>query len=121
MPFITQKQGLMDINTKQGGYQMEQILVNYEAVNEEIARLRTQITSSVIDPVNAEYRQIQTSLQQVDGATNAAYQEALEINREKALAAANTMEKLLNFIFNSARQIQISEEQIARSFGGTRR
>ena len=100
---------------------MSQILVNYEAVNEEIARLRAHMTANVVDAVNTEYRQLQTNLRQADGETNAAYQEALEINREKALVAASTMERLLSFMFNSARQIQISEEQIARSFGGTRR
>ena len=100
---------------------MSQILVNYEAVNEEIARLRAQITTNVITPIDAEYRQLQSTLSQVDGETNAEYQEAMDINKEKALVAASALERLLGFMFNSARQIQISEEQIARSFGGVRR
>ena len=100
---------------------MRTIQVNYEAVNAKIAQLRGHITSSIISPVESEYRQIQSNLRQVDGEACAGLQEAVNENRQKALAAASVLERLLSFMSNSSRQIQLTEEQIARAFSTARR
>ena len=107
--------------THQGRICMGTYNINYEEVNAEIRRLRNHLASSVINPSEREYRQIQTTLRQVDGAATAEFQEAMNENREKTVAAAMTLERLLSFISNTSRQIQTSENQIARSFNIIRR
>ena len=100
---------------------MGTIQVNYDEVNAEIRRLRSHLTSQITSPINNEYRQIQSNLRQVDGATNANFREAMDENQRKTIVAANILDRLLHFIANSSRQIQINENQIARSFNASRR
>ena len=100
---------------------MRTIQVNYDAVNAKIAQMRGHIASNIINPVEGEYRQIISNLRQVDGAACASLQEAIDENRQKAIAAASVLERLLSFMSNSSRQIKLTEEQIARAFSTARR
>jgi uncharacterized protein YukE len=95
--------------------------VNYDEVNAEVRRLRNHVSSNIINQANTEYRQIRNYLREVDGATCESFTAAMDQNCEKTVAAARVLERLLSFISNSSRQIQINEEQIARSFRLTRR
>ena len=97
------------------------IQVNYEAVEAKMRELRSQITTNIVNPVESEYRQLRTSLMHVDGETCASLQEALDDNCQKTIEATSVLERLLSFMANSCRQIQMSEERIARSFSGIRR
>ena len=95
--------------------------VNYDEVAAQVGQLRNQLRSNVINPVNQEYRRIQSALMEVDGETNFNYQTALNENREKAITAASILDSLLVFMSNSSRQIQSVENNIARSFRTIRR
>jgi len=100
---------------------MRELKVNYEAVAEAVTKLRTHIQTNITTPVESEYRQLQTSLNQVDGEASAALHEAIEENRQKAIAGASVLERLLSFMSNASNQIQTSEDQISRTFIATRR
>lgn len=100
---------------------MQTIQVNYEALNTKLSQLRNQINTNIKNPVESEYRQLQSSLRQIDGEACAQLQEAMEANREKAIAATSVLERLLSFMSNSSKQIQIAEDQIARVFRSARR
>ena len=99
---------------------MRTIKVDYEAVETKIKEMRSQIVTSIINPLESEYRQLRTNLMHVDGETCASLQEALDENCQKAIEATSVLDRVLSFMANSSRQIQMSEERIARSFGGVR-
>jgi len=101
---------------------MRTIQVNYDEVNSKVAQLRSHTTSNIVAPIQGEYRQLQTNIRQaVDGATCASFEEAMNENQQKAVAASSVLERLLSFMSNSSRQIQATEDQIARVFNATRR
>ena len=95
--------------------------ISYDEVNAETRRLMNHLRSNIIEPTNTEYRQIRNNLRQADGAANAAYSDAMDINREKTLEATRILERLLGFISDSSRRIQSAENNIARSFSIIRR
>ena len=101
---------------------MRTIQVNYDEVNSKVAQLRSHTASDIVAPVQSEYRQLQTSIRQsIDGATCAGFQEAMNENQQKAIAASSVLERLLSFMSNSSHQIRTTEDQIARAFNATRR
>ena len=100
---------------------MGTIQVKYDEVYGETERLRGHVSSNIVNKTNVEYRNLQSLLARVDGATNANLREAMEVNRKKTLEAANILDRLLRFISNSARQIEINEERIARVMASSRR
>jgi len=100
---------------------MRTFQVNYDEVSSKIGQLQNHLRLNITNPVNQEYRQIQTSLRQADGETNFNYQAAVNENREKTIAAINILDRLLNFMTNSSRQIQTAENNIARAFQSIRR
>jgi len=100
---------------------MQTIQVDYDAVEAKLSQMRNHITTNVNHATMHEYRQIQNNLMQVDGATQNTLQQVMELNRQKAMVCTGIMERLFNFMANSSRQIQISEEQIARAFNNPRR
>jgi len=95
---------------------MSTFQVNYIQVTAEVQRLRRHITSNITNTVNSEYRQMQSQLSQADGEANVNMQNATELNRQKSIATANTIESLLRFISDYSRQLEIEEQQIARTF-----
>ncbi|MCL2360919.1 MAG: hypothetical protein FWC73_03780 [Defluviitaleaceae bacterium] len=95
--------------------------VDYEAVNTKLVQMRNHITTSVDQAATNEYRQINNGLVSVDGAFQSELLQIMELNRQKALACTSVMERLLSFMTNASRQMQISEEQLARIFRAPRR
>ncbi|MCL2362836.1 MAG: hypothetical protein FWC73_13610 [Defluviitaleaceae bacterium] len=95
--------------------------VDYEAVNTKLVQMRNHITISVDQAATNEYRQISNGLMSVDGAFQSEMLQIMELNRQKALACTSVMERLLSFMTNASRQMQISEEQLARIFRAPRR
>ena len=100
---------------------MKTLEVKYDAVHAEVARMRQHTSSNVVDQANVEHRQMQAGLRGTDGAAQAVLMEALEANRQKAVMAASTMERLCRFVGNAAKQIEVSENQMARTFASSRR
>jgi len=94
---------------------MRTIQVKYDEIYAGTKRLRNHISNNITSRANTEYRQLQRELRRVDGATNANLQDALDINRQKTFDAAKTLDKLLRFIDSAARQIERSEQQMART------
>ena len=95
--------------------------MKYDEVQAETAKLRKYLSSNVVSRVNTDYRQMQSQLRQVDGAATASMQQTMNVNCQKAAEAAAVLDKLLQFMSNSARQIELSESQIARTFKMIRR
>jgi len=83
--------------------------------------MRNHIAVNVDHAATSEYRQINNGLTQVDGAVQSELQQIMELNRQKALACTSVMERLLSFMTNASRQMQVTEEQIARVFLSPRR
>ena len=100
---------------------MRTIHVKYDDVYAETLKLRNRISSDVINRATVEYRQIQMLLDSVDGTSNARLKETMEHNLRKTVMVAETFDKLLQFISKSAKQIEISEQQMARSFASSTR
>ena len=102
---------------------MAQIQINYEEVYSKTAKLRSCIQSDLSTRIENEYRQIQSMIDNVDGATAARLKEAMEENRQKSIAAAAVLDKLLSFMANSSMQVQLNEQVMANTIlsgGGAR-
>jgi len=99
---------------------MKTIHVKYDEVYAEVGKMRGA-AAGMVDRVNAEYLQIQSQLGRVDGATNAALMQVMQANCQKAITAADTLDKLLEFILSSTKQIEVSEQQIARAMTAGKR
>jgi len=100
---------------------MSTFFVDFEAIKTQTQNLKRTARTEIVGRVEEDYRQILSTLRETDGSANTAYREALDYNRKKALAATEVVDRLINFITNASRQIQVSEEQIARSFRMPRR
>ena len=88
------------------------IQVNYTAVFSQIASLRSRIKSTN-NEMEFRYNQIQSSLGDLDSATNAELIEAMEKNKEKVRIVGETLDKLLCFIHNSAEQAQLEDKHMS--------
>ena len=99
---------------------MRTIHVKYDEVYAEVARLRS-VAANTVNRVNNEYRQIQSQLGRVDGATNATLVEVMDANCQKAVLATETLDKLLEFISCSTKQIEINEQRIAQAMTAGRK
>jgi len=100
---------------------MRTIKIDYDAVATTLSQMQTHIKTNLTNAITDEYHQIQNNLLQVDGETQNLLQQAMELNRKKAMVCTSVMERLVSFMANSSRQMQISEEQIARAFSTPRR
>jgi len=100
---------------------MREIRVKYDEVYAEVTKMRNHIAVDIVEHTRKEYRQILSQLQQVDGAANFVLQEAMEANCEVTIGMANVLDKLLDFMFNSSKQIEDREQQIARVFSTYRK
>ena len=99
---------------------MRTIHIDYQAVNEQTAKLRRQ-QAEMVNEVRTHYRNIQNELRGVDGSANAQLIEAMEINCQKAIAASGILDRLLMFMSSASRQVESSEMLIAQAFTATRR
>ena len=100
---------------------MGTIHVKYDEVHAEVSKLRSNLASNVVGRADAGYRQIQTNLSRMDGAANAMLVEVMQENYRKTLVTAETVDKLLNFIASSTRQIEANEQRMARAMSAGRR
>ena len=91
------------------------IQIDYNGVSTLTAQHGSAI-SRELDNLNREYNGLMSSLRSLDSASNAAFMEAMERNRQKAAATAQILQKLLTFIGDSARQVQAQEQAISSSF-----
>ena len=92
-----------------------EIQAKYDEVFSKTQSLRTQIAAEIND-MESRYKHIQEKLYSLDGENNAALKETMEKNRQKILATATTLEKLLLFMVNSSKQVEESEGEIATVF-----
>jgi len=94
---------------------MGQIQINYEEVYSKTAKLRNLINSDLLTRIENEYGQIQSMIDNLDSATNARLKESMEENRQKSIAAAKVMDKLLSFMANTSLQVQLNEQAMANT------
>jgi len=94
---------------------MSQIQIKYEDVYSKTAKLRSYIHSDLSTRIENEYRNIQSMIDNLDGATNARLKEAMEENRQKSIAASMVLDKLLSFMANSSMQVQLNEQVMANT------
>ena len=94
---------------------MGQIQIKYKEVYRKTAELKSYINHELLTMIDNEYNQIQTMLDGVDSATNAGLKEAMEMNRQKSVMVAKTLDKLLSFMANSSMQVELNEQKMARS------
>jgi len=91
------------------------IQVNFNQVSTITAQHRAAINQAITN-LDREYTQLLSSLRNLDSATNAAFVATTQQNRQKAVATAQILERILNFIDESARQVQAKEQSIAAKF-----
>jgi len=92
-----------------------QIKVKYADAHSKAAELRSNIATET-EHMENEYQLIQSQLNGVDSAANAAIKEAMETNRQKTAISAMTLDKQLSFITASTQQVETSERQIKSIF-----
>ena len=94
---------------------MGQIQIKYEEVYAKTAELKGTINDDLLIRINNEYSQIQSMLDSVDSTTNAALKDTIEQNRQKSIIVVETLYKLLSFMSNSAKQMELNEQKMANS------
>jgi len=94
---------------------MSKIQIDYTQVYSEIPKLKSHISSNITDYANSEYQKIQSTLEDVDGEATACLKEIMEANRHKAHEAASILDELLQFIHDSAKQMEMQEHKIAQT------
>lgn len=100
---------------------MSKIQINYTEVYSEIEKLKSHISNNIIDYTDGEYKKMLSLIEDVDGETNACLKEVMDANRKKTHEAAKTLEELLQFISDSAKQMEINEHRLARTMTAGRR
>lgn len=95
-----------------------QISINYSEVYSKITELRTRLRSELRDTNNTN-RQTVSALNRMDGAANAQMAEAVQLTQNRTQATAGTLEKLLMVMETSARQVERTEQNIARTFSSS--
>lgn len=94
---------------------MGQIQINYEDVYSKTTKLKGYINSDLLTRIKNEYNQIQSLIDKSDGATTASLKEAMKLNQQKSIEVAMTLDKLLSFMENSSKQMQINELKMANA------
>lgn len=94
---------------------MPEIRINYDEVYKKTSELRNRIGSDLTARVENEYRSLRETIRKVDGAANAKLKETSEENRRKSMMVAQTLDKMLSYMANSAKQVQLNEMMMARS------
>ena len=98
---------------------MSEINISYNEVYARTAQMRREIATT-LNEMDSEYRRIQHSLNDVDGSTAVRVREAVNENRRKTCEVAATLDKLVSFMSNSARQMEAEELKIANVFTSSR-
>jgi len=90
--------------------------VDYGDVYSRTAELKRRIEVKIHVLPQFYKKNIYMSLEQLDSATNALLQVAMIRNQEKSLVTLEILNKLLLFIENSAKQIELYEQMLASLF-----
>lgn len=100
---------------------MGQIQIKYEEVYKRTTALKSHINNDLLKMIDNEYNYIQGMLDKVDSGTNSSLKETMESNRQKSIMVAKTLDKLLSFMANSSKQVQLNEQKMATAItsGGT--
>ena len=94
---------------------MSQIKINYEAVYNKTRELSNRLQNEIRD-MDSNYRHIQAGLQQMDSRTNAVLMEAVVENQNKARVTAESLQRLLVFIENATREVELEEQELTRMY-----
>jgi len=94
---------------------MSEIRIDYEQVYAKMVALQRTAQIELREACDA-YRRATSDLRGMDGSANARMIEAVTAIQTKAQATTDTLTKLLAFIDTSARQMERSEQSIARAF-----
>ncbi len=92
---------------------MAAIQINYDEVYAKSTQLRKHIAEDISGNAEKEYNRIIQKLEQLDGAANAELISAIEQNKQKTLMVSKIMDKLLSFMSNSSKQVEINEQRMA--------
>ena len=99
---------------------MSEIRINYAEVYAKTSHMRRQIAAALSE-VEAEYNRAQSGLDNMDGSTAAAVKEAIEANRLKTCEMAETLGKMVDFVYNTSKQVEAEELKIANVFNSSAR
>ena len=84
------------------------IMIRYQAVYSKVTELRRRIESE-LNEMDASYRQLQSSLENMDGSAHATILSTMEENRIKAQITSETLHRLVSFMELSARRVEQDE------------
>ena len=93
------------------------IQVQYGEVYARVAALQNRISSS-LGTAKGSYSQIQSSLNDLDSATNAAFIATVEQNKQKAVATANVLVQLSAFMTSASQNVERADQEQGRKFLG---
>lgn len=93
----------------------DQIFIDYEAVYTSCREWRRRLQTEVRD-VDAEYRQIQSSLQNMDGRANAQMIEDVGANQGNIQLTVETLLRLLDTMESTAQAVEQEELRVKQMF-----
>jgi molybdopterin/thiamine biosynthesis adenylyltransferase len=91
------------------------VKVNYAVVFNRTAQCK-DIIKNQLNTTNQNYNKLLDSTKTMDSATNAAFIETVELDRQKAEATARILEKLLSFVEGTTTQVECQENKITQQF-----
>jgi len=96
-----------------------QININSAEIYAKTAHMRNRIQAQMQE-MEVECSRIETCIRQnTDGAASAALCDTLEANKQKAYEVAETLEKLISFMTNAAKHVEMEDRKIANIFNST--
>jgi len=93
----------------------DKITIQYEAVYNQSAAHCAELGTEVADLI-AEYAQLHQDAQTMDGRANADYHGVLAVNRKKGEITCELLQRLLQFIELSSRQVEEDEMILKASY-----
>ena len=91
---------------------MADYYIDLDTVETRTAALRNAVKTKQ-DAIEQMYSNMQTSLDDKDSATNASFQNLIELDKQIAISVAEGLKKLISFIARSAEQILLEDRRIA--------
>ena len=92
-----------------------QILISYDAVYSKCRELHGNLSNESRD-MSGGYRQLQSSLSRMDGSTNAAIRETMEVSQQRTMAVVDVYQHLLTVMENTTREAEQEERRISHVF-----
>jgi len=92
---------------------MAEIQINYDEVYMKTTELKGYIKTDILPKIETAYMQIQEMLNELDSGTNQNLKESMELNKQKSIVVAQTLYKLLSFMSNSSKQMELNEQKMA--------